>query len=160
MSWGLVQNIPLGVVMFFETQKPRITLRLFHFKKHVSTSEVILQQRRKHAFYFLNRYQEPKKESIYNPQQLLTFFSVECVRKFTSFYARRTNNSWSNQSRTKPHPIWGLMNRNAIYFCYEIWKTFGDLNIKVLIMLFELCFILSRLVILEKYLIFHHAWLK
>ena len=50
------------------------------------------------------------------------------------------------------------MNINAIYFCYEIWKTFRDLNIKVLIMLFELCFILSRLVILEKYLIFHHAW--
>ena len=38
-SW-LLQNNLLGVEMLFEIQKPR----LFYFKQHFSTSEVILQQ--------------------------------------------------------------------------------------------------------------------
>ena len=42
-SW-LLQNNLLGVEMLHELQKPRLTPRLFYFKQHFSTSEVILQQ--------------------------------------------------------------------------------------------------------------------
>ena len=40
--------------MLFEIQKTRLTPRLFYFKQHFSTSEVILQQTRKHVLYFLS----------------------------------------------------------------------------------------------------------
>ena len=50
------------------------------------------------------------------------------------------------------------MNINAIYFCYEIWKTFVDVNVQIWIMFFNHAWYFRGWWVPEKYLIFHHAW--